>query len=80
MAILGFASVTIDKKVDFPTFGNPKRPTSANNFNSNISSFSSPFSPSSENLGACLVAVAKCELPLPPRPPFRTNSVWSGLD
>jgi hypothetical protein len=68
------ASVTFDKNVDFPTFGNPKSPTSASNFNSRIISFSSIFSPSSENRGACLVDVAKCEFPLPPRPPFCTNS------
>ena len=67
--------MTLAKKVDFPTLGNPSNPTSANSFNSSINSFSSPFSPSSENLGACLVAVAKWEFPLPPRPPFNTNSV-----
>ena len=46
----------------------------------NIISFSSPFSPSSENLGACLVGVAKCEFPLPPLPPFNISSTWSGFD
>lgn len=77
---MGLASVTVDKNVDFPTFGNPRSPTSANNLSSNINSFSSPFSPSSENLGACLVGVAKCEFPLPPLPPFNINSVWFGSD
>ena len=61
--------------MDFPTFGNPKSPTSANNLSSKIISFSSPFSPSSENLGACLVEVLKCEFPLPPFPPFNISSV-----
>ena len=33
-AIFGFAFVTIDKMVDFPTFGYPTSPTSAITFNS----------------------------------------------
>ena len=77
---MGLALVTTLKKVDLPTFGNPKSPTSANSFNSKIISFSPPFSPSCANLGTCLVGVAKCELPFPPLPPFKTSSTWSGLD
>ena len=64
----------MDKIVDFPTFGNPTNPTSANNFNSKITSFSFPFSPSIEKFGACLVEVAKCVFPFPPLPPFKTRT------
>ena len=42
-------------------------------FNSSIISFSSPLSPSSENLGACLVEVAKWQFPLPPLPPVHRH-------
>ena len=56
------------------TFGKPSKPTSANSFSSRIISSSVPFSPSSANLGACLVEVAKCEFPLPPLPPLRISS------
>lgn len=53
------AFVTLERIVDFPTFGKPTKPTSAKSFNSKIISFSFPFSPSIANLGACLVEVAK---------------------
>ena len=67
-------------KVDFPTFGKPINPTSAKSFNSNITSFSIPFSPPIANLGACLVDVAKCELPFPPLPPGNNSSFWPSFE
>ena len=72
--------MTLDIKVDFPTLGNPNSPTSANNFNSNINSFSIPFSPSLANLGACLVDVAKWLLPFPPFPPGSIFSTCPGFE
>ena len=66
--------------MDFPTFGKPINPTSASNFSSKISSFSSTFSPSWANLGTCLVDVAKWELPFPPLPPAKINSFCPCLD
>ena len=45
IADVGFAFVTLDKNVDFPTFGNPTNPTSAITFNSSITSISCAFPP-----------------------------------
>lgn len=45
-------------------------PTSANTFNSNSISLSSPGSPFSAISGAGFLGEAKRMLPLPPRPPF----------
>ena len=65
----------MDRNVDFPTLGNPSSPTSAINFNSKVTILSSPGAPGFENLGTCLVAVAKWAFPQPPIPPFAiTNS------
>src|SRR5690625_6923425 len=36
LPILGFAALTVDRSVDFPTLGNPTRPTSAINFSSTL--------------------------------------------
>ena len=72
--------MTLERKVDFPTLGKPINPTSANSFNSKMISFSCPFSPSCENLGTCLVEVAKCTLPFPPLPPGSTSSFCFSSD
>ena len=60
----------MERKVDFPTLGNPISPTSAMSLSSRITSYSLAFCPLSAYLGACLVGVAKCWLPLPPFPPL----------
>ena len=51
--------------------GKPTRPTSASSFSSSRRSFLSPGSPGCTLRGARLVDVAKCALPMPPRPPLR---------
>ena len=68
-AIFGFADVILDKRDDFPAFGKPTIPASANIFNTNLTHLSSPGSPFSEKRGTCLVGVENFALPLPPLPP-----------
>ena len=46
-----FIEVITDNKVDFPAFGKPTRPTSANTFNSSVISASSPGIPGCAYLG-----------------------------
>ena len=70
---MGFASDILEIKVDFPAFGNPKRPTSAINLSSNWSDSSSPFSPSVVFLGALLVDDLNLAFPNPPFPPETTS-------
>ena len=72
---MGLALVTTDRNVDLPTFGNPKRPTSAIILSSRVIHLSSPSVPDFAKAGACLTAFAKCWLPLPPIPPFATIAV-----
>ena len=74
------ADVTTERNVDFPTLGNPTKPTSAKSLSSSINSFSSPGSPSWAKRGACLVGVAKWEFPRPPLPPLRSKTSWFGSD
>lgn len=68
-SILGLALETIDNNVDLPTLGKPTSPTSASNFNSKVTSISSPGSPFSLKSGAGFLGDANREFPRPPRPP-----------
>jgi len=56
--------------VDFPTLGNPTRPTSARSLSSKKTSSASPGCPGFANLGICLVEDANLAFPFPPLPPF----------
>ena len=62
----------IDSNVDFPTDGNPTKPTSAISLSSRVRLRSSPGSPFSAISGAGFDGVAKRQLPRPPRPPRAT--------
>ena len=65
---------TTDNNVDFPTLGKPTKPTSANIFNSNFKSFSSPGKPFSQICGAVIRALANEAFPRPPLPPNATTT------
>ena len=63
-----------------PAFGSPTSPTSAIRRSSRRTQRSSPGSPFWACLGAWWVAVLKCVLPSPPRPPRRDHHLLSGGD
>ena len=58
LAIFGWAFVTLERNVDFPTFGKPTSPTSAITFSSRRTSSSCAGWPGCANLGTCMVGVA----------------------
>ncbi|KAK4666865.1 hypothetical protein QC763_0051390 [Podospora pseudopauciseta] len=61
--------VTARKRVLFPAFGNPTKPTSANNLSSISISIVMAFSPRVANMGLRRFLDTKCGFPSPPRPP-----------
>ncbi len=63
-----------DSREDFPAFGKPNNPTSANIFNLSHTQISSPSSPGLDLLGACSLELLKCVLPKPPFPPCKKNT------
>ena len=71
---MGFASLTTEMKLDFPTFGKPKRPTSARSLSSSVTSHSSPGAPAFAKRGVWRVGVAKWQFPQPPLPPFAATN------
>ena len=64
----------LDRKLDFPAFGNPIIPTSAITFNCSHIQNSSPFFPSVFFLGARFVELLNLVFPDPPFPPVATTN------
>ena len=58
------------RKVDFPALGNPTKPTSASDFNSNLNDRISPLKPGVDFLGALFVEDLNLAFPCPPSPPL----------
>ena len=71
-ATFGRAAETAARSEDLPADGRPTSPTSAIILSSSTTSFSSPGIPDFAKRGICLVGVAKCLFPQPPRPPRQT--------